>query len=434
MADLFVSYSREDKARAAEVVRLLEDYGWDVFWDQETRAGELWPKVLEEELGKARCLVALWTTTSIASRWVRIEAYEALQSEKLVPVLLDKVRPPLEFRQTQTFDLTGWNGDREDARLAHLLADLTALAKAPSSRGASRRPHIVVPTTLRRDMPAATLPNAVSAASGEPDAQPATIVPRPPADHGAASSSQVSLSRTGSSRGRDARARRHCRSRCRSVADQRGRFLPGADSGRADEVCADDTGGTLDQRGSAGVCSCAVTVRRAATRHYDNYGRCGYVAAAAGLQTCSQTAAAKVAVVSVPGDRRKVSTDRPDNGDRARPSSQQGVPIMKASMIAIGSLTQASRSLRITLLIASFTFLAGGCSTLPTTAPAPTAVSAPAPAPAAPPPAAPAPVAAPVAPAPPPVLPLEDALLAAANNLFSSASRRSLRRRRKGWS
>ena len=201
MADLFVSYSREDKARAAEVVRLLEDYGWDVFWDQETRAGELWPKVLEEELGKARCLVALWTTTSIASRWVRIEAYEALQSEKLVPVLLDKVRPPLEFRQTQTFDLTGWNGDREDARLAHLLADLTALAKAPGSHGVSRRPHIVVPTTLRRDMPAATLPNAVSAASGEPDAQPATIVPRPPADHGAASSSQVSRSRTGSSRG-----------------------------------------------------------------------------------------------------------------------------------------------------------------------------------------------------------------------------------------
>ncbi len=50
-------------------------------------------------------------------------------------------------------------------------------------------------------MPAATLPNAVSAASGEPDAQPATIVPRPPADRGAASSSQVSRSRTGSSRG-----------------------------------------------------------------------------------------------------------------------------------------------------------------------------------------------------------------------------------------
>ena len=198
MADLFVSYSREDKARAEEVVRLLEDYGWDVFWDQETRAGELWPKVLEEELIKARCLVALWTTTSIASRWVRIEAYEALQNEKLVPVLLDKVRPPLEFRQTQTFDLIGWNGDRQDARLAHLLADLTALAKAPGSHSGKPRPiKLVVPPTLQREKPA-TLTNTARTVS---DAQPATIVSEPPADSYPASASRVALSTIASSRG-----------------------------------------------------------------------------------------------------------------------------------------------------------------------------------------------------------------------------------------
>ena len=168
MADLFVSYSREDKARAAEIVQLLEDHGWDVFWDQETRAGTLWPKVLEEELNQARCLVALWTTTSIASRWVRIEAYEALQNEKLVPVLLDKVRPPLEFRQTQTFDLIGWRGDRNDARLSQLLADLTVLAKAPGSHGPVKRPaQIVVPATLLREIPDTT-PNEINDANEAP--------------------------------------------------------------------------------------------------------------------------------------------------------------------------------------------------------------------------------------------------------------------------
>jgi TIR domain len=197
MADLFVSYSREDKARAEEIVRLLEDYGWDVFWDQETRAGTLWPKVLEEELNKARCLVALWTTTSIASRWVRIEAYEALQNDKLVPVLLDKVRPPLEFRQTQTFDLIGWNGDRQDARLAHLLADLTALAKAPGSHGGTSRPiKLVVPPTLQREKPAT--PNT---ARSVPDAQRATMDSPPPGGRHAASSSQGALSTIASSRG-----------------------------------------------------------------------------------------------------------------------------------------------------------------------------------------------------------------------------------------
>jgi len=153
MADLFVSYSRADKPRAAEIVSWLEGHGWDVFWDQETRAGTLWPKVLEEELNSARCLIALWTTTSIDSRWVRIEAYEALQSEKLVPVLLDKVRPPLEFRQTQMFDLVGWNGDHGDPRLAHLLADLTALLKAPALREQQSRPiRLVVPATLQEQI------------------------------------------------------------------------------------------------------------------------------------------------------------------------------------------------------------------------------------------------------------------------------------------
>lgn len=197
MADLFVSYSREDKARAEEIVRLLEDYGWDVFWDQETRSGTHWPKVLEEELGKARGLVALWTTTSVASRWVRIEAYEALQNEKLVPVLLDKVRPPLEFRQTQTFDLTGWNGDRDDARLAHLLADLTALAKAPGSHGGTSRPiKLVVPPTLQREKPA-----TVKTPRSVPDAELATM-DSPLAGGGrSAASSHMGLSKITSSRG-----------------------------------------------------------------------------------------------------------------------------------------------------------------------------------------------------------------------------------------
>ncbi len=135
MADIFVSYSRQDKARAAQFVELLEGFGWNVFWDQETRAGTIWPKVLEDELGLARCLLVLWTTNSVASRWVRIEAYEALQGDKLLPVRLEDVKPPMEFRQTQTFDLLGWAGERDDPRLDHLIADLCSLAKLEPRKG-----------------------------------------------------------------------------------------------------------------------------------------------------------------------------------------------------------------------------------------------------------------------------------------------------------
>jgi hypothetical protein len=160
MADVFVSYSREDKARAAGVVHLLESAGWDVFWDQETRSGTLWPKVLERELGAARCLVVLWTVTSIDSRWVRIEAYEALQHDKLLPILLDDVQPPLEFRQTQTLDMVGWDGVTDDERVRRLLDDLRALIETAPAEAPARPPRVVVPTIRREAVQLAEQPTS----------------------------------------------------------------------------------------------------------------------------------------------------------------------------------------------------------------------------------------------------------------------------------
>jgi len=97
---------------------------------------------------------------------------------------------------------------------------------------------------------------------------------------------------------------------------------------------------------------------------------------------------------------------------------------MKASLLTIAPLAQASRPFGITVLVVSLAAWVASCSMLqPTATPAAAPVSAPTPVPAAPPPVPPVAAAAPIAPAPPPVLPLEDALLAAANSLFSSASK-----------
>lgn len=169
MADVFVSYSRQDKARAAQFVQLLEGYGWDVFWDQETRAGTIWPKVLEDELALARCLLVLWTANSVASRWVRIEAYEALQNDKLLPVRLENVKPPMEFRQTQTFDLLGWTGDHTDPRLDHLIADFCVLTKLGPRKGTVGPATLnVVRTLVPATLGAATF-QAPATLSGAPD-------------------------------------------------------------------------------------------------------------------------------------------------------------------------------------------------------------------------------------------------------------------------
>ena len=49
----------------------------------------------------------LWSAQSIGSDWVRDEAAAGRDSARLVPVLIDRVDPPLGFRQYQSVSLIG---------------------------------------------------------------------------------------------------------------------------------------------------------------------------------------------------------------------------------------------------------------------------------------------------------------------------------------
>jgi TIR domain len=42
MADIFLSYAREDRDRARIIARLLESGGWTVFWDANIKASAEW--------------------------------------------------------------------------------------------------------------------------------------------------------------------------------------------------------------------------------------------------------------------------------------------------------------------------------------------------------------------------------------------------------
>ena len=108
MADIFVSYDSRDRDRIKPLVKALQAKGWSVWWDREIAPGRRWADTIEKELLDARCVVVLWTTESIESEWVNTEAHEGLERNILVPALLDDVRIPLTFRQTQCADLQGW--------------------------------------------------------------------------------------------------------------------------------------------------------------------------------------------------------------------------------------------------------------------------------------------------------------------------------------
>ena len=71
MADVFVSYARNDKALVAPVVAAIEAAGWAVWWDPEVAPGQEFDNLITSELAAAKAVVVVWTPTSVGSRWVR---------------------------------------------------------------------------------------------------------------------------------------------------------------------------------------------------------------------------------------------------------------------------------------------------------------------------------------------------------------------------
>jgi beta-lactam-binding protein with PASTA domain len=130
LGKVFVSYTHEDRARAKVLADGLSARGWSVWWDRTIPPGRTFDEVIEEALDDAQCVVVLWSTTSVASNWVRAEAAEGARRQILVPALLDKVKIPLEFRRLQAADLTNWNGDQGDAEFEQFVRSISRLARS----------------------------------------------------------------------------------------------------------------------------------------------------------------------------------------------------------------------------------------------------------------------------------------------------------------
>jgi len=153
MADVFLSYSRLDRPVAEAISRALESRGWSVWWDRKIGAGDSFDKTIERELDSAKCVVVVWSKTSIDSDWVKNEAAAAVERKALVPVMIENIRLPIEFRRKQTIDLSGWDRTPTDTALVPLLESISErLSGAPptfeaTSAGATTRPRLRISRT-----------------------------------------------------------------------------------------------------------------------------------------------------------------------------------------------------------------------------------------------------------------------------------------------
>lgn len=139
MADIFISYKREDQeehGRVRPIAEALSAEGYDVFYDVQVPPGSSWESVLQSKINAARAVVVLWSQASVDSDWVKEEAEMAKNAGKLIPVFLDPVQPPFGFARIEGANLSDWNGDLDNIEWKNLVGAIKA--RIGSGEGVTR--------------------------------------------------------------------------------------------------------------------------------------------------------------------------------------------------------------------------------------------------------------------------------------------------------
>jgi hypothetical protein len=139
MADIFISYKKEDAGRVDRIVEGLRAEGFTVWWDHAIAPGSQWDQTIQQELAAAKMVIAVWSKLSVDAPWVKEEAAVGKQKGKLLPVRIDNVDPPLGFGLIQMADLIGWDGDRtQNPKWTHFLSSVKAVLQGQPMAGLER--------------------------------------------------------------------------------------------------------------------------------------------------------------------------------------------------------------------------------------------------------------------------------------------------------
>ncbi len=132
MADIFISYKREDRSRAREIADGIQRHGFSVFFDAEIDVGESFDERIEREISEAKCVVVLWSERSTNARWVKREARFGATHERLAPAVIGDCKIPLEFSDVQAANLQAWRGDPGDAEWRQFIERITECTHKPA--------------------------------------------------------------------------------------------------------------------------------------------------------------------------------------------------------------------------------------------------------------------------------------------------------------
>jgi formylglycine-generating enzyme required for sulfatase activity len=106
MADIFISYAREDQTYARKLADSLRQRGLEVWMDDRIDFGDRWWQTIVQAIDTSTAFVVVMTPDAEKSEWVEREILVALEERKpIVPLLLRGRRFPL-LVTTQYVDVT----------------------------------------------------------------------------------------------------------------------------------------------------------------------------------------------------------------------------------------------------------------------------------------------------------------------------------------
>jgi TolB-like protein len=111
VADIFVSYKRDERESVEFLADELRELGFGVWFDASMTAGDAFNDEIEREARGAKVILVCWSPSARDSRWVKAEAMIGFEQDKLAAIYVagpDGFVPPAPFNTTHAEDLRSW--------------------------------------------------------------------------------------------------------------------------------------------------------------------------------------------------------------------------------------------------------------------------------------------------------------------------------------
>ena len=142
MADLYITYGLRETSWVNKLVTILDDEGFTICWEHAVAPGDdVRTDDSIQALNNAKCVLAVWSDTSVDDFWVLSDAERAVAQNKLISVVAKSAVIPRAFRQSETVFMQSWDVQTKDEDHFNKLLKIINQFATPSQASQSEREH-----------------------------------------------------------------------------------------------------------------------------------------------------------------------------------------------------------------------------------------------------------------------------------------------------